>query len=94
MAYQVYTSPSLVRSGIYHPQLRKRVIPTALRPINSLVLPTQEIKWRGKQVGNVCLGVGCHVREEAVVQEAAFKDEVAQRVGEVPDEEEAERAGC
>lgn len=29
-----------------------------------------------------------------MVQEAALEDEVAERVGEVPDEEEAQRGGC
>ena len=36
---------------------------------------------------------GGHVAEEAVVQEAPLEDEMAQRIRQVPDEEEAQRSG-
>lgn len=84
---QVNTRPSLIRLGIHHPQLRKRITSPGLRAIHAVAV-TQEPSGRG-EVSDRRLG-DLLVREETVVEEAALEEEVAQRVGKVPDEEEAE----
>lgn len=90
--HQISSRPPLIRPRIHHPQLRKRVIPATLRSIHPTVPEPEKIVRRGHQVLALRLGRG-DKGEEAVVQEAALEDEVAERVGEVPDEEEAQRGG-
>lgn len=52
----------------------------------------QEVEGGGEEV--CCEGLGGRdVAEEAVVEEAALEDEVAEGVREVPDEEEAQGGG-
>lgn len=88
--YQVDASPSLIRLGIHHPQLSKGIAPTNLRAIHAVTV-AQEASGRREIVVDVVdiTNEGC-VGEEAVVEEAALEEEVAQRVSEVPNEEEAE----
>lgn len=89
--HQISSRPSLIRPRIHHPQLRKRIVPATLRSIHPAIPPSEIIVRRGHQV-LARFGRG-NKRVEAVVQEAALEDEVAERVGEVPDEEEAQRGG-
>lgn len=90
---EVDARPSLVGPGVHHPQLRKGVPAAALGPVDPLALAPQEVVRRGEQACGVGARVGDDVGEEAVVEEAAFEDEVAERVGEMPDEEESEGGG-
>lgn len=88
---QVGAAPAPVRARVHHPQLRKRVAGGArLRAVHAR-RAVPEVVERRRHEPRRRGRPGLDVREEAVVQEAALEDEVAQRVRQVPDEEEAQR---
>ena len=92
-SYQVNTSPPTIRPRIHHPQLRKGVAAPGLRAIHAVGRIPEEVEGCREQRGGVLDVDGGDEGEEAVVEEAALEDEVAEGVGEVPDEEEAEGGG-
>lgn len=92
--YKISTSPSLIGPRVHHPQLSQGVAAPSLWPIDATILVAEKVVGRGEPIiGNVNSLGGVHVGEKAVVEKAALEDEVAEGIGHVPDEEEAQRAG-
>lgn len=87
---QIDATPTLIGTRIDHPKLSKGVVAAALGSVDALVTPTQEVVRRRPEVFALCR---VDVAEEAVVQEASFNDEMAQRIGQMPNEQEPQRRG-